>query len=567
MAAVAANLTWAAPALGADPIMPLSEVRAGMMCTGLSVVRGTEPASFDVEILDVVDGDGTASGPRILFRVSGPAVDETGIGPGFSGSPIYCDSGDGVQRNAGAISESVGEYGGKVALATPIESILGVPVDQPRGADARASRRMLARARPLAAPLSVSGLSGRLARGLRLAGERVGRPVLAAPAAPLTPFPVVDLKPGSAVAAGYSAGDLTVSAIGTVAYVDGDRVWAFGHALDGVGARSLLLQDAYVYRVINNPNALGDFGNTYKLATGGHAVGTLSSDGLSAIAGRTGTVAPSIPVSVVARDLDRATFSRLDAIAADETDAGNPSGFSPAGFVAPLAVAQAVDQALGSAPLRTAGTGCVQLTFLELADPVRFCNRYVGATIDGVFPGFGTVVAARTAGDLADALGRVDLYRFAPPHLTGIDVTVSVKRGNHQAFLRSVRLPRRVRRGRTYTARAKILRVGGGVERRRYRVRIPSTAPLGRRAITFLGQDSDLAEGDLFGELILEFGGEGGNTGRSGPTSIEALAESIEGLRRWDGVRMKLGGERRRGFRDRELRLAGKVRTRVRIRR
>ena len=571
MAAVAASLMWVGPVSAGDPIMPLSEVRAGMMCTGWSVIRGTEPVSFDVEILDVVDGDGSTSGPRILFRVSGAAVDETGIGPGFSGSPIYCDSGDGVPRNAGAISESVGEYGGKVALATPIEAVLGVPVDQPRGGGTppttKRYRRMLARARPLAAPLSVSGLSARLARSLARAGERVGRPVLAAPAAPLTPYPVVDLRPGSAVAAGYSAGDLTVSAIGTVAYVDGADVWAFGHALDGVGARSLLLQDAYVYRVINNPNALGDFGTTYKLATGGHAVGTLSSDGLAAIAGRKGTVAPSIPISAVARDLDRGTVGRVDTIAADETDAGNPSGFSPAGFVAPLAAAQAADQALGSAPLRSAGIGCVELRFLELPDPVRFCNRYVGATSDGVYPGFGTVVAARTAGDLADALSRIDLYRFAPPHLTGVTTTMSIRRGNHQAFLRAVRLPRTVRRGRTYRARAVLQRIGGGIERRRYDLRIPHGMALGRRTLTFAGRDSDVAEGDLFGELIIEIGGGGGNSGRPGPGSIAELAASIESLGRWDGVRMKGGGLKVRAFRDRELRLAGKVQTRVRVRR
>jgi hypothetical protein len=39
----------AAPAArAADPILPLAEVRAGMQCTGLSVIRGTEIASFGV---------------------------------------------------------------------------------------------------------------------------------------------------------------------------------------------------------------------------------------------------------------------------------------------------------------------------------------------------------------------------------------------------------------------------------------------------------------------------------------------------------------------------------------
>ena len=71
------------------------------------------------------------------------------MGPGFSGSPILCPDAQGVARNIGAISASVGEYGNDVALATPIEAILGNPVDAPRG---RGDRALLARARPLATP-------------------------------------------------------------------------------------------------------------------------------------------------------------------------------------------------------------------------------------------------------------------------------------------------------------------------------------------------------------------------------------------------------------------------------
>jgi hypothetical protein len=132
LAAAAAVLLPAAPAFAGDPIMPLSQVHSGMACTGYSVIHGTDISSFSVQVLDVVDADPAEDGPRILVEVSGPAVDRTGIGPGFSGSPIYCDDGTGTQRNIGAISESIGEYGGKVVLATPIEAILANSPDAPR---------------------------------------------------------------------------------------------------------------------------------------------------------------------------------------------------------------------------------------------------------------------------------------------------------------------------------------------------------------------------------------------------------------------------------------------------
>ena len=150
----AAILAGVAPgtALAGDPTMVLSELRPGMQCTGYSVIRGTEISAFDVEILDVVSGDASANdGPRILIRVSGDAVDRTGVGPGFSGSPIYCDG-----RNAGAISEAIGEYGGKTVLATPIGEILANPPDAPRGkpiAPRSARRARIVRVLPLAEPL------------------------------------------------------------------------------------------------------------------------------------------------------------------------------------------------------------------------------------------------------------------------------------------------------------------------------------------------------------------------------------------------------------------------------
>src|SRR4051794_20345250 len=365
-AAVAALLVPAAPAFAGDPIMPLSDVHAGMHCTGYSVIHGTDISSFDVDVLDVADGDAVSVPPRILVQVSGPAVDVTGLGPGFSGSPIYCTDSLGVSRNIGAISESIGEYGNKTALATPIESILATPVDPPgrtaaaRGTAARAARggaeaakwrRLEAAARPLTVPLTVSGLSGPVAGALASAGGKRGETVLAAPAGPLGSFPVQTLRPGSAVGVGYSSGDISFGAIGTVSYVDGDKVWAFGHPLEGVGGRALLLQDAYVFRIVNNPLAVGS-AETYKLASQGHDIGTLGDDGVNAVAGRMGVLPHTVAVHVLARDEDAHKDASVDVKVADEAAVDLPSGGSWTSSIAPLAVLQAATSVLGSTPSR-----------------------------------------------------------------------------------------------------------------------------------------------------------------------------------------------------------------------
>ncbi|MDP9399670.1 MAG: hypothetical protein M3P39_01685, partial [Actinomycetota bacterium] len=177
--ALLALLLVPAGASAAEPILPLGQVAPGLRCTASSVVRGTEPATFDAEVLDVIDA-GTPRA-RILVRVSGAAIEESGIGPGFSGSPVRCPGPDGGLRIAGAISEGIGAYGGKVALATPIEQILADPVEPPSPAGRRPS---VPGARALAAPLSVKGVSGPLAATLRRAAARAGRPVLVAPGGP-----------------------------------------------------------------------------------------------------------------------------------------------------------------------------------------------------------------------------------------------------------------------------------------------------------------------------------------------------------------------------------------------
>jgi hypothetical protein len=526
-------------------------------------------------VLDVVDDAASGEGPRILVRVSGPAVDATGIGPGFSGSPIYCPDAQGAPRSIGAISEEVGEYGGKVALATPIEAILGTPVDppRPRARSPRAlarARRALAGARPLAAPLTVTGLSTRLGGALQRAAARRGRMLLAAPAGPLGSFPVQTLRPGAAFGVGYAWGDIGIGGIGTVTYTDGDRVWGFGHPLNGFGARALALQDAYVFRVINNPTAIYQIADTYKYAAAGHVVGTLSNDALDAVAGRAGVLPPAVPVRVFAGDLDTGAKRTVAASMADESDVGQPFGASIAALAAPLAVVQAVERLLGGSPARLTGEGCFRITLREAKQPMRFCNRYVTDQPDET--GAGTVLAATAGSDLSSALGLIDGYKAGPAHVTGIETRLQIRRGQAQAFLRGVRLPRRARAGQRVRATLALQHVRGALERRRVRLRLPRDLRPGRRRVVFTGTDVDGSGGDLFAELFDLFG-SGPSGGDPGPPNLRRLRKAVEGTARYDGISARAPssdpddldpGEP--AYRARDMRISGHATARIRIR-
>ena len=540
-AAALAFLLAAAPARAGDPIMPLAEVRAGMQCTGYSVVHGTDISAFAVQVLDVVDGGATGGGARILIEVSGPAVDATGIGPGFSGSPIFCPDAQGTARNIGAISESVGEYGGKVVLATPIEAILGNPVDAPRATPARA---LGAAARPLAAPLTVSGLAPRVGAALQRAAARKGRAVLAVPAGPLGSFPVQTLRPGSAFGVGYATGDLALGAVGTVAYVDGDRVWGFGHQLDAVGARALALQDAYVFRVINSPLVLPPASGTYKLAAPGHTLGTLSNDALDAVAGRAGAPPPTVPVRVHATDLDTGARRTFSSSVADETEVGQPLGSSIVSLVAPLAMIQATGGVLGGSPARLTGRACFRIFVREAKQPFRFCNRYVTDSADE--SGAGSVLAATAADDIAQALSTIDAYTAGPAHVAGVESRLQVRRGQRQAFLNAVRLPRRARAGQHVRATLVLRLVRGGVLRRRVRLRLPDDLSPGRRRVAFLGSDVDGGPDDEIFAALIEILLDGAPWRRRRPAVAARAACGGRGDRPLRRARGRRAGRRRR---------------------
>jgi hypothetical protein len=562
-APLAALIALAAPAVAraGDPIMPLAQVHADMRCTGYSVIRGTAISTFDVDVLDVLDGPD----PLILVRASGPAVDETGIAEGFSGSPVKCPDDAGTLRTIGAIAEGTGDYGNKLVLVTPIETMLGEPVDLPKGA--KALPRSLARvARPLTPPLSFAGVRGPVADALRGAARRTGRAVYAAPAGPRAAFPPQQLQPGSSVAVGLATGDLQAGAIGTVTYVDGSSVWAFGHPLEGAGRRSLLLEDAYVYTVVGNPVDSEDL-TSYKLATPGHPLGTLTNDAAAGVVGRLGALPTQIPLDITAHDLDGGRVIHQHVDVADETDVGNPSGASPLAQIAPMAVAQAAYDALHASPTHQSGSMCVRLTLRERRRPMRFCNRYVGGT-----PG---APGAAMAADVAAATALIDSYRAGKVHVTRMEVNLRLSRELHQAFLIAAQGPPSARRGRDIHVRTVVQRVRGGRFHQTLRVHVPRTLAPGDHVLTLHGTPADGGDGmDLEDTLTLTLG-DGSDSADGdgiGLRSVDQLAAAFAALHREDGVTATFRG---RGGRTREIvvlddpavRISGSARVALRVRR
>jgi len=501
----------------AEPIMKLADVRPGMRCSALSVVHGTAPSEFQVAVIDVLRGEPETIGARILFRASGAAVDATGIGPGFSGSPIYCPDATGVRRVAGAISEGIGQYGNKVALATPIEEILGVTARAPQ---ARKAGALLREARPIASPLTVSGLSASVRRALAAAARRSSTSLLAAPAGPALPYAPYAPTPGTSIAAGISTGDITLAAIGTVTYRDGDKLWAFGHPLDAAGRRSLPLLDAYVFSVIDNPLGIDDF-TTYKLATAGRPIGELTNDGLSAIAGRIGPAPATIPLTVHARDETSGRARTLRVRVADERDLDLGTGLDEVGSIA---AGEAMATVLGAAPPRFTTSMCLRVLVAQRRKPLRFCQRY--------FEGFGPL------DDLSAAFGLIDGYEFGPLGIRSVAVRMRLRPVVREAFILAGRAPLRVSRGQRVRVRLLLQRSRAGRRQISFPYRVPRGAKTGPRILTVRGQTA--GGGGLGGleDFFVELFGGGG--GGSPVRSVGELATRIAALGSPEGVRASL---------------------------
>src|SRR6185436_10763101 len=314
--AIAATAAVAA----APPTLPFSEVRAGMKGVGKTVFHGETVETFDVEIVGLLPRIGPGQ-DLILARLSGGPLAQTGILAGMSGSPVTIDG-----KLVGAIAYSWGFSKDAIAGITPIEEMLSVGTrDQtPKHASRSAaaipwsdalqrlrspsalgpffvSRLMALSARPLGAsatvPLSVSGIDpsglARIAPELARAGFLA---VQAGGAGGKAATATVPLGPGSAVGVQLVRGDVDMTATGTVTYVDGDELYAFGHPLYGLGDVNLPLTAARVETL------LPSIEQSSKIAVPLNLAGAFRQDRASAIFGRLGATPSMVPVRLQMTD-------------------------------------------------------------------------------------------------------------------------------------------------------------------------------------------------------------------------------------------------------------------------
>lgn len=498
----AAVALGAGTAAAADPVMPLSEVRAGMTGTAYTVVQGTTITSFPVTITDVQPAPDTPGGALILIRAEGPLMAQTGgISQGMSGSPVYVTGGDGIPRVIGAIAYGQGDEANVLGAVTPIERMIAMSrgaraLERPRvPAAARPTRIVASRAAAVrlerAAPgtralyplqrWAVAGMDPRLVPLLR---SGLGARAELQQTLPRTFRPPVTLVPGASMTALAAGGDFTIGAIGTVTYVDGSTVLGFGHPFTGAGATRLLLGDGYVYNVVPAPIR----GGSFKFGEPGTVQGMITGDRRDGLVGTIGRV-EAIRVRSTARDTARGTVADLDVVLAPQPQ-----------LVPILTDILQLEPLLQARDGLTGGTLTVKVTIRggDLPSPIVYRNVYA-ATDDVITVSSGaasrpiTVLLQNSVRVLEP--GSVQIEQTLSPRIDAVRLTAA----------RIV--PARVRAGQRARLVLTVVRYRGDAERITVPVTIPRDLDPGRvalRVVPNTTQGFDPTAADLTGALVGE---------------------------------------------------------------
>jgi hypothetical protein len=462
-----AVLYWT-PLPATSTLMPVSEIKPGMVGVGRTVFEGTELQEFKARILGVLHN---VQGPQrdlILARLEGGPLAKTGVAAGMSGSPVYIDG-----KLIGAVSYSIGSFATEaIAGITPIAEMKDAtqtprraPSQQARiqlpitrdgltaalnatyarlapfanrpadvqvlGLPAATGAQLAAMLRPISTPLIMSGFEPSTADLLSPAFSAAGfTPVLGGAVggqatADITKMMSGPLREGDAIGVSLVGGDLEMGATGTITHIDGDRIYAFGHPFFNIGPAQLPMTRAYVYAML--PSLMSSF----KISTMGEVIGTLQQDRATAIAGTLGKGPAVIPMKVTLQS------TREDGSATRSFDftIGNDQVFTPLlAYVTLANTLASYERQFGAATFSIKSRAQIQ--------------GHNDLAVEDVFTGDGATLGAATA--VAGPISMLLANDYEPVTVSKLDISIEAREAARTVSIERVWLDDvRPRPGRT----------------------------------------------------------------------------------------------------------------------
>lgn len=461
------------------PTLPPADLHPGQHAVVRTVFAGDSIETFDAVILGVMDG-GRSDGKIILARATSERVVASGVAQGMSGSPVYVDG-----KLVGALSSGWPFSKEPIFGITPIGEMLDVldrpdapagdAAGGPSGVDDPAARSYrglawsddssaapapratgIARPVPLKLPLAAGGLHPAAFGPVRDLFDASGFTVT--PGGRVSGGRERPFVPGSPVAVDLLRGDLNFSAIGTVTYVDGDRVLIFGHPFFQAGPVRLPLSTAHIVTILPSVNT------SFKLGMAGVTVGTATQDRRAAVAGRLGAGPRLLPFTV-----------RVE-------QEGHPQDFRFEAIEDRMLLPQLVNAAAMNCVMEAGGGTPMQT--VEWSLTLHRKGR-VFTTSDVVA---GEQPLAEATGVLTGPLRFLYGNSFEPFSLDSLSITLRVSPGRKQWTVRSATLlTNAVRPGGVALVRADLERWRGEKRSLVLRVAVPEELPDGRYPLAIGG--------------------------------------------------------------------------------
>jgi hypothetical protein len=489
IAAVAVFLVFASEATAQRQFMRVEDVRPGMKGIGRTVFQGTKPEEFQVEILGVMKGIGPGL-DAVLARFSGGPLAQTGVFEGMSGSPVFIDGKilgavafsfafakeaiggiTPITQMVDAFSETEGGTAGprillkrsllwnyllkKPSDAESLAGLFGSPLDTMLSPvlPASSAHSLI----PIATPLNLAGFKRQTLEVFGPQFRTMGFSVLqgtgssglqAKPAAKRGPSDEPPLEPGSNIVVPLVRGDLDASAGGTVTWIDGDRIYAFGHQFFNLGFTELPMHKGRAITVFPSQQS------SFKILEMAEPAGVIRQDRASGIYGVIGTQPRMIPLRV-SMSTSRGVKRELKYELARDR------------FLTPFLVNLAVFNSIVSSD-RSLGVSTVEVKgkiALKGHEAVEIENRF---SEDSNAPAFASLSVALPVNFLL-AFGYKDL------EFERIDLEITALEDDRAALLHEVRCDRtELRAGETLNMTLSYERTDGEVSREIYPVKIPS---------------------------------------------------------------------------------------------
>ena len=323
----------------AEKFIPLSEVKRGMKGKGYTVFSGTTVEEFECEVVSV-EYNFVPGWHVVWMEGLSDNFKRTGVAGGMSGSPIYING-----RLMGALSLggfSQREHSNLFGV-TPIELMIkvaqrgmepnlsyegtqlfnldssaatqesGLNMGQsllaggevtriPRPFDERlfediSNTSSPVRSARLSIPVTLPTLNAEVLRFVKPIFDRLNfTPVQGTGGgSPIKESPVEE---GQVIGPEYVRGDVSIFGYGTITYVDGNELLAYGHSADGEGNVNIPLSGGYVHFIFPSRS------RSFKIASATQPIGTLVQDRNPAIAGIIGKHPSYIPVNVNVQTAD-----------------------------------------------------------------------------------------------------------------------------------------------------------------------------------------------------------------------------------------------------------------------